>query len=108
MRLYLAGPMTGYPNENVARFAELAGYLRYRGYEVVNPGEFDQGLSYDTLILLGLRALGDCDGVATHGKWRESNGAASEVRLARSKRMPVRPWWYWELTSRAWSKHTPR
>lgn len=100
MKLYLAGPMTGYPNDNVARFNELAGYLRYRGYEVVNPADFDQTLAYDTLILLGLRALEDCAGVATHGKWRESNGAAAEVRLARTKCLPVRPWWYWELTSR--------
>lgn len=108
MRIYLAGPMTGYPDNNRAAFAKYAQLLRYRGYEVVNPGEFDQSLLYETLIQLGLQALRDCDGVAVHGKWRLSKGAVGEVDYARSRMTPVRPWWYWDLFSRLWSEHTPR
>lgn len=107
MKLYLAGPMSGYPDNNIARFDEFACLLRYRGYEVVNPGEFDQTMTYDQLIVSGLLALRWCDGVATHGKWRESNGARSEVQFARSKAMPVRPWFYWDFFSLLWGDHIP-
>lgn len=107
MKLYLAGPMTGYPDNNLAQFAKYAQLLRYRGYDVINPGEFDQSLLYDVLILEGLRALRECDGVAVHGKWRASEGVQGEVAYARTRAMPIRPWWYWDLFNGLWRNHTP-
>lgn len=41
MRLYLAGPMTGYPSFNIPMFDEAAGVLRRIGYDVVSPAELD-------------------------------------------------------------------
>ena len=40
-RIYLAGPMQGYPNFNFPRFNAVAKALRQGGHEVFNPAEKD-------------------------------------------------------------------
>ena len=99
-KLYLAGPMTGYPEDNRPRFNQLARVLRDRGFDVVNPAEFDQDQSYDVLIHQGLAALRDpaVIGVATHGRHLRSKGARGEVAFARFWReIPVHSWWAWTV-----------
>ncbi|HEY6019294.1 MAG TPA: DUF4406 domain-containing protein [Candidatus Paceibacterota bacterium] len=39
MKVYLAGPMRGYPNFNFPAFEHWAGRLRAEGYEVYSPAE---------------------------------------------------------------------
>lgn len=39
MKIYLAGPMTGFPDYNRTAFAEAAAFLRAKGLHVYNPGE---------------------------------------------------------------------
>jgi hypothetical protein len=41
MRLYLAGPMSGYQQFNFPAFDAAAAKLREQGYEVVSPAELD-------------------------------------------------------------------
>lgn len=41
MRIYLAGPMTGYPDWNRAAFAEKTAELRAQGHTVFSPAEVD-------------------------------------------------------------------
>ena len=38
-KLYLAGPMRGYPEDNYPHFNEMAAELRKLGYAVFNPAE---------------------------------------------------------------------
>lgn len=41
MRIYLAGPMRGYPEFNFPKFMKFAAMLRERGHTVFNPAERD-------------------------------------------------------------------
>lgn len=41
MKVYIAGPMTGYPQFNIPLFDSTAARLREKGYEVVSPAELD-------------------------------------------------------------------
>lgn len=41
-KIYLAGPMRGYPEFNFPAFFEKAAMLRGMGYEVFNPAERDE------------------------------------------------------------------
>lgn len=90
--LYVAGPMTGYVENNYPAFNVAAHELRSVGFEVVNPAEFgsDQPTSYTELLKRDLHALLECDGVATIDKWWESVGARNEVQVAGLLKMPVR------------------
>lgn len=91
-RLYLAGPMTGIPERNFPAFHEAAARLRSAGFEVVNPAELNadhQAFGWLVCMRRDIKALVDCDGVATLPGWRNSRGASVEVGLASSLDMPV-------------------
>jgi hypothetical protein len=93
MKLYLAGPMTGYPNDNVPAFAEMGARLRAAGYEVVIPCEgheetqhtrtWEEWLALDFALVLG------CDGIATLDGWTNSAGATREATLALTLGRPL-------------------
>jgi hypothetical protein len=89
-KLYVAGPMSGYPDCNYPAFNEAAEALRSLGYEVINPAEFGEGRHYVDFIREDLRLMLDCHGVATLEGWWESVGARNEVSVAGILKMPVR------------------
>ena len=93
MRYYISGPMSGYPEHNVAQFTITAKLLRERGYEIVNPVEFDEspGLAWSDYLRKDIRALIDCHGVITLPGWQESRGATLEVHIAHALGMTVLP-----------------
>lgn len=94
-RLYVAGPMSGYPECNYPAFNDVAEKLRMVGYDVVNPAEFGTGRHYVDFIREDLRLMLDCDGVALLEGWWESTGARNEVQVAGLLKMACRPWQEW-------------
>lgn len=90
-KLYLSGPMSGYPHCNYPLFNGTANQLRNVGYEVVNPAEDAHGPSYRELLKGDILELLECDGVATLDGWWESTGARLEVQIAGTLQKPVRP-----------------
>lgn len=92
MKLYLSGPMTGYPNHNAEAFAEAARAVAALGHEPVNPAELDHQASvetagdgwniddttYDELVKRDLEHLADVDGVVFLPGWEKSGGAGRE------------------------------
>ena len=90
--LYIAGPMSGYPDSNYPAFNEAAGWLEGAGYTIVNPATDVVGNErhYTDFIREDLRMMLDCHGVATLENWWESTGARNEVSVAGILKMPVR------------------
>lgn len=89
-RLYVAGPMSGYPECNYPAFHEASRLLRGAGYDVVDPAEFGEGRHYVDFIREDLRLMLDCHGVAVLDNWWESTGARNEVQVAGVLKMPIR------------------
>ncbi len=94
MRIYLAGPMRGYPGFNWPAFDRAAAALRRRGHQVTNPAELDRadGLVagtavsaevVDALLERDLAILAMCGAIALLPGWEASAGATVELAAAR-------------------------
>lgn len=102
MKLYVAGPMTGIPENNYPEFLRVGALLADKGYTVLNPANIDDhfagAIGERTWQWYMRRALQMCvhsDGVATLPGWAHSRGASLEVHVARRLELAVRPWWEW-------------
>ena len=86
MRLYLAGPMTNYPELNFPAFHAEAQRLRGLGLEIVNPAEIncDPNAGWLACMRADIEQLVHCDGVALLPDWDRSRGARIERNLAKS------------------------
>ena len=96
MKIYLAGPMRGYPDNNSPAFAEATAHLRALGHEVWSPAEHDEKLGVDANTLCirsvfrrDLEALLQQDAVVLLDGWNRSHGAALERHAADVVGMPV-------------------
>jgi len=92
MRIYIAGPCTGYPDQNYPAFHAEAARLRALGYEVVSPPEIcAPHLDWDGCMQVCLAALPTCEAVAMLPGWSRSRGATMEVARAMSLGMRCLP-----------------
>jgi nucleoside 2-deoxyribosyltransferase len=94
MRIYIAGPMTGYDLYNFPAFDAAEARLEAAGHTAVNPAAKDREDGFDEHIDLVTppmlrrvlaRDLADickCDGIAVLDGWQRSMGACIEVSLA--------------------------
>jgi len=94
VRIYLAGPMRGYPEYNFPTFDYAAKRLRQAGHEVVSPAELDRAVGvheFTTLLPPGfmrgamkrdLPAICDCDAIVLLPGWERSSGVGVEKYLA--------------------------
>ena len=89
MKVYLSGPMTGYPNLNFDAFHAAAAMLRDRGYTVVNPAEINPDLNADWFdcIIEDIKAMKDCDAIYHLYGWEKSPGAQIEHWVAQKQMM---------------------
>lgn len=89
--VYLAGPMTGYPDFNYLAFHAAAKVLRRTfGMEVINPAEnFDgnQDLPREAYLVMAEEQIGRVQGVVLLPGWEKSNGVHRELRRYLDGRM---------------------
>lgn len=96
-KVYVAGPMTGYPDFNYPAFDAAERALLDHGYGVFNPTraeEFnDTGKSQEWAWYMrhALRMVVSADALAILPGWEDSRGARLEVQVAQALGMPVRP-----------------
>ena len=96
MKVYLSGPMTGYPKFNYPAFHDYAAQLRALGHEVVSPAEQDgvSGLDPATsewheFIRWDLKVLVDCEAIVLMDGWHKSRGARLVHHVADTLGMTV-------------------
>jgi hypothetical protein len=83
--LYLAGPMTGYPDWNYPAFRAAAAYLRALDFQVINPADNFDGrtdLPWDTYLRMAVRQVTESDTVLLLPGWEYSKGAKLERHVA--------------------------
>ena len=104
MKVYLAGPMRGYPNFNFPAFKEATTKLREEGYEVFSPAEKDiekygedlfrktdgdqakadsQGFNLREALAMDLEFIcKEAEGIFMLPGWEKSKGATAEKAIA--------------------------
>ena len=88
--IYLSGPMTSMPDLNFPLFHSTAASLRAAGHSVINPAELnpDPG-TWSECMRREIKALMECDTVATLPGWQDSRGARLEVHIGKELGMKV-------------------
>lgn len=100
MRVYLAGPMSGYEHYNFPAFDAKTLELRSFGFTVISPADIDRGHGFDgtgeadpefvrRIILEALEALETCDAVYLLPGSEQSKGTAVEIAAAQYWGIPV-------------------
>lgn len=97
MRVYIAGPINGYPDGNREAFQWAAAELRGMGYDPVDPHDIGvlehSGLClgdpvphsrhhYGCYMVPDIHALLDCEGYTLLAGWEASKGAKVEQQVA--------------------------
>jgi hypothetical protein len=102
MKIYIAGPMRGLPNNNFKAFDEAEVSLKalYPGCEVVNPADMDRSCGFDgdheadinfmrEAMSRDLDQITTCTHIAVLDNWHQSEGARVEYALAQLLRLGV-------------------
>ena len=102
MKLYIAGPMSGYPEHNMPAFDTAKQLLAGFGIDCVSPADItrDAGIAYTQdgtstpqqyadFMRKDIPQLMMCDGVFVLDNWSESKGAKFEVQLAQLIGLPI-------------------
>lgn len=90
-KYYLAGPMTGMPDDNFPAFTEAAARLREMGYVIYSPAEDGRVKDWDwnAYMRRGLTTLLTCQGIIMLPNSKSSRGACLEKRIAIELDIPV-------------------
>lgn len=99
-RVYVAGPMTGIPDQNRPAFRFAWNHLTQRGFHVISPHFLESSIEVDTRAAIGtgevyryalpidIFALSSCSYVVALPGWETSNGAGFERHGAELMRIP--------------------
>jgi hypothetical protein len=112
LKLYIAGPMSGFPQFNYPAFNATAEAVRAMGHEAMNPAEMDDpatqedclasedgtftpegtigGKTWGDLLAKDVKLIADeVDGIVLLDRWTMSRGARLEAFICLSCKKPV-------------------
>lgn len=93
MKIYLAGPMRGYPQFNFPAFHAAAARLRAQGHVVFNPAQRDEGV-YGTDFAAGNKTGDEKEATATYGfNLREALAADMKFICEEAEAIAMLPGW---------------
>lgn len=85
LKVYISGPMTGYPDWNFPAFHQKAKELKEMGLDPVNPAENFGGqtdLPRELYMKTDIGQLVECDRIVFLEGWQTSRGAVLEANVA--------------------------
>ena len=84
VKVFISGPITGYEDNNRAKFYEAERILRGLGFDVFNPVwmDFTDSWTHEEIMSVDLAALATCDAIYQLEGWEFSNGALEEFYFA--------------------------
>lgn len=104
-KIYIAGPMTGYPDWNFPAFDGLYSLLTQRGWTVISPTDLDRAFegwvdfppddfkpdkeTRERFIRRDLEAIMQVDAMIMLRGWPKSIGASAERALAMWRGIPI-------------------
>jgi hypothetical protein len=90
-RIYIAGPMTGFPELNFPAFHAATAEWRAKGWHVENPAEInaDPKKGWNECMRADIPRLVTCDAIYLLPGWKLSRGARIEAHIARELGMAV-------------------
>lgn len=79
-RLYISGPMSGYPDHNKPAFRAAEKQLRAAGFDTLNPLDnmLPDGLPFDAYLRVDIKMVCDATALAMLPGWEASRGARLE------------------------------
>ena len=91
MKVYIAGPITGYEDSYMKTFSRTEEHLTDQGYEVLNPTKLphNHDKKHSSFMREDLKELLECDAVYMIAGWKESVGASFEYDTAKICGIPV-------------------
>ena len=91
---YLAGPMSGLPENNYPTFNNAAHFLRSVGLQVENPAEHNlpENADYNDYLKAGIKKLMNCTTIILLPGWEQSQGAVIERVVAKLLNITVIEW----------------
>ncbi len=88
MKVYIAGPMTGFTNYNKPAFDAAELMLLEQGHEVFNPSDEDAGIMYSDAMKKDVEWICDnAEAIYMLPGWEYSPGACTEHALAKALRL---------------------
>lgn len=94
MRIYISGPMQGYPRWNFDAFDAAERKWRDAGHKPISPANINRALGFDfsddrvddefirRAIKIDMEIITGCDAIALLPGWEKSSGVAVELSLA--------------------------
>ncbi|EMZ83005.1 DUF4406 domain-containing protein [Escherichia coli] len=82
MKVYVAGPMTGYENFNREAFHKAEEELKREGHTVLNPAVLPDGLTQSHYMDICMAMIRSVEAVYMLRNWYQSAGARAELALA--------------------------
>ncbi len=95
MKVYVAGPMRGYPLYNFPAFDAASRWLRRQGHTVFSPAEHDREMGFNEYtdvetpeflrqaVKWDLQTISECDAIFLLRGWSKSSGANLELQMAK-------------------------
>jgi hypothetical protein len=89
LKIYIAGPMTGYENFNRAEFNAAACDLGYEHDAVLNPAILPDGLSQREYMDICFAMIRSADAIYLLKGYEESKGAMAELAYAEKLELEI-------------------